>query len=102
MPTLYDLRSAVSYQFRRAMSTIISRSLSGMTVTLNIIMDGALTGAAFNPARALGPMIATGNFRGAWLYVVAPIVGALVAAIVHTGFERLAHGQPAGAHNAAE
>jgi hypothetical protein len=43
MPTLYDLRSAVSYQFRRAMSTIISRSLSGMTVTLNIIMDGALT-----------------------------------------------------------
>src|ERR1700747_1825111 len=31
----------------------------GMTLTLNIIMGGALTGAPFNPARALGPMIAT-------------------------------------------
>ena len=57
----------------------------GMTLTLNIIMGGALTGAAFNPARALGPMIATGNFSNAWLYVAAPIVGAVVAALVHTG-----------------
>jgi MIP family channel proteins len=39
----------------------------GMTLTLNIIMGGALTGAAFNPARALGPMVATGNFSDAWL-----------------------------------
>jgi MIP family channel proteins len=62
----------------------------GMTLTLNIIMGGALTGAAFNPARALGPMIATGNLSDAWLYVAAPIVGAIVAAIVHTGLARLA------------
>ena len=46
----------------------------GMTLTLNIIMGGALTGAAFNPARALGPMVATGNFTDAWLYLTAPIV----------------------------
>ena len=61
----------------------------GMTLTLNIIMGGALTGAAFNPARALGPMIATGNLSNAWLYVAAPIVGAVVAALVHTGLARL-------------
>jgi glycerol uptake facilitator-like aquaporin len=63
----------------------------GMTLTLNIIMGGALTGAAFNPARALGPMVATGNFSDAWLYLTAPIVGAIVAAIVHTGLVRLTH-----------
>ena len=63
----------------------------GMTLTLNIIMGGALTGAAFNPARALGPMVATGNFSDAWLYLSAPIVGAIVAAILHTGLARLAH-----------
>jgi MIP family channel proteins len=63
----------------------------GMTLTLNIIMGGPLTGAAFNPARALGPMVATGNFNDAWLYVVAPIVGAIVAAILHTGLARLIH-----------
>jgi MIP family channel proteins len=61
----------------------------GMTLTLNIIMGGALTGAAFNPARALGPMVATGNSRDAWLYLTAPIVGAIVAAILHTGLVRL-------------
>ena len=60
-----------------------------MTLTLNIIMGGPLTGAAFNPARALGPMVATGHFNDAWLYFVAPIVGAIVAAILHTGLARL-------------
>ena len=62
----------------------------GVTLTLNIIMGGALTGAAFNPARALGPMVATGNFSDAWLYLTAPIVGAIVAALLHTGLTRLA------------
>src|SRR6202048_470717 len=63
----------------------------GMTLTFNILMGGALTGAPFNPARALGPMVATGNFNDAWLYLTAPIVGAIIAAIVHTGLARLAH-----------
>jgi aquaporin Z len=61
----------------------------GMTLTLNIIMGGALTGAAFNPARALGPMVATGNFADAWLYMTAPFVGAVIAAFVHLGLTRL-------------
>ena len=63
----------------------------GMTLTFNILMGGALTGAAFNPARALGPMVAIGNFNDAWLYLIAPLVGAIVAAILHTGVARLAH-----------
>jgi MIP family channel proteins len=61
----------------------------GMTLTFNILVAGALTGAPFNPARALGPMVATGNFTDAWLYLIAPIVGAIVAAILHTGLVRL-------------
>jgi glycerol uptake facilitator-like aquaporin len=61
-----------------------------MTLTFNILMGGALTGAPFNPARALGPMVATGNFDDVWLYMAAPIVGAIVAAILHTGFGWLA------------
>src|SRR3979411_368223 len=62
----------------------------GMTLTFNILMGGALTGAAFNPARALGPMVATGKFDDAWLYLAAPIVGAIIAAILHTGLRGLA------------
>jgi aquaporin Z len=36
-------------------------------------------------------MVATGKFSDAWLYLTAPIVGAIVAAILHTGLARLAH-----------
>src|SRR5712675_979865 len=61
----------------------------GMTLTFNILMGGPLTGAPFNPARALGPMVATGNFNDAWLYLTAPVVGAIVAAILHAGLTRL-------------
>jgi MIP family channel proteins len=73
----------------------------GVTLTLNIIMGGALTGAAFNPARALGPMVATGNFSDAWLYLTAPIVGAIVAAILHAGLVRLAQERMATAGHSA-
>jgi aquaporin Z len=69
----------------------------GMTLTLNIIMGGALTGAPFNPARALGPMVATGNFVDAWLYMIAPLVGAIVAAGVHAGLTSIADEQAAAA-----
>ena len=61
----------------------------GVTLILNIIMGGLLTGAAFNPARALGPMVATGNFSDAWLYLSAPVVGAIIAAVLHAGLDRL-------------
>ncbi|KAA3451600.1 hypothetical protein C7I87_06180 [Mesorhizobium sp. SARCC-RB16n] len=69
----------------------------GMTVTLNILMAAALTGAPFNPARALGPMVATGNFTDAWLYTIAPVIGAVVAAFVHLGLRRLAREDRIGA-----
>ena len=69
----------------------------GLTLVFNILMGGALTGAAFNPARALGPMIVTGNLSDAWLYVLAPIVGAIIAAVVHTGLSVLTHERPAEA-----
>ena len=71
-------------------------------MVLNILMGGALTGAAFNPARALGPMIMTGNLGDAWLYVLAPIVGATIAAVVHTGLSRLADERTMAAPVAAE
>jgi len=61
----------------------------GMTVAFDIMMGGALTGANFNPAISLGPMVATDNFTNAWLYVTAPIAGAIVAALIHEGLKLL-------------
>jgi len=73
----------------------------GMTLTLNIMMGGALTGAPFNPARALGPMVATGNFTEVWLYMIAPLVGAVMATFVHLGLKRVAGEEPTIAHAVA-
>jgi MIP family channel proteins len=57
--------------------------LIGMTLTADILIAGALTGGAANPARALGPAVASGNYASLWLYWVGPIIGALLAGFVY-------------------
>ena len=44
-----------------------------------------LTGTSVNPARSLGPALVVGGtaLSQVWLFIVAPLVGALVAAIIH-------------------
>ena len=55
----------------------------GMAATAGFIAIGPLTGGSMNPARTLGPMIATRAFEGLALYLTAPIVGAIVAAVAY-------------------
>jgi len=57
--------------------------LVGMTLTADILIAGPLTGGAANPARALGPAIASGSYGTLWIYLVGPIVGALLAGFVY-------------------
>jgi len=57
--------------------------LIGTTLTADILIAGALTGGAANPARALGPAVASGNYASLWLYWVGPIIGALLAGFVY-------------------
>ncbi|HUP99514.1 MAG TPA: aquaporin [Aeromicrobium sp.] len=54
----------------------------GGTVTAGVLIVGALSGAAFNPAVALGVSFAKLSAWGnLWVYVVAQVVGAVLAAI---------------------
>jgi len=55
--------------------------LVGGVVTANILIGGLLTGAAMNPARWFGPALAFGDLNAAVVYIVGPLVGAVVAAI---------------------
>ncbi len=55
----------------------------GLTVTMDILMAGPLTGAAMNPARHFGPALIEGEWKDAWIYWVAPIAGGVLASIVH-------------------
>lgn len=37
-----------------------------------------------NPVRTIGPAIAANNFKGIWIYLTAPILGALTGAGIYT------------------
>ncbi|MBX9928686.1 MAG: aquaporin [Gemmatimonadaceae bacterium] len=55
----------------------------GLTVTVNILAIGGLTGASMNPARSFGPAVAMGNFEAQLIYWLAPITGGVLAALVY-------------------
>ncbi|MGZ4380870.1 MAG: MIP family channel protein [Gaiellaceae bacterium] len=56
----------------------------GGTVGLDAMFGGPITGASMNPARSLGPGIVTGDLHAIWIYLLAPIVGASLAALTYT------------------
>ncbi|RZT84209.1 aquaporin Z/aquaporin NIP [Pseudonocardia sediminis] len=58
----------------------------GFALTVSVMIAGPVTGGAVNPVRALGPMIVSGNPANFWVYVVGPIAGGLVAALVYDRF----------------
>jgi MIP family channel proteins len=55
----------------------------GLTVCMDILFGGPLTGAAMNPARAFGAACASGVWTDHWLYWVAPMAGGAAAARVY-------------------
>jgi MIP family channel proteins len=54
----------------------------GGTLTILILFIGPLTGAGFNPARSLGPSLASEYFSNLYVYVIGPFVGALLAGLL--------------------
>jgi MIP family channel proteins len=55
----------------------------GLVLTMDILMGGALTGASMNPARTFGPALAMNDFSYLWMYLVGPMVGGAVAALLY-------------------
>ncbi|HEX6898824.1 MAG TPA: aquaporin [Thermoanaerobaculia bacterium] len=75
-------------------ATIPAGLAIGLTLTFCILMGGPLTGASLNPARTIGPALATGNFSDLWVYLVGPPLGGIVAGLLYkTVFEEEKHGK---------
>jgi len=66
----------------------------GLTLTGVHILGIGLTGTSVNPARSLGPAIAaavagnTAPLASLWVFIVGPLVGAAIAAIVYRALEK--------------
>ena len=56
-------------------------SIGGMIFLLHLV-GVPLTGASMNPARTLGPAIASGFWEFHWIYWVGPIIGGIIAGLI--------------------
>ena len=54
----------------------------GTTLGFIVMVGGPLTGGSFNPARWFGPALVSGEWGGVWPYLLGPIVGSVLAALV--------------------
>ena len=55
----------------------------GLTVALDILIGGPISGAAMNPARHLGPALLGGGTQYIWLYWLGPVIGGVLAGITY-------------------
>jgi aquaporin NIP len=60
---------------------IIAGIAVGGVVLLEAMFAGPITNASMNPARSIAPNIVSGNIEGLWLYILAPIIGAILAVV---------------------
>ena len=51
----------------------------GSVIGLEALFAGPICGASMNPARSLAPAIISGHLEHLWLYVAAPVLGAILA-----------------------
>nr|MCH9698927.1 aquaporin [Gammaproteobacteria bacterium] len=53
----------------------------GSVVMFEAMFAGPISGASMNPARSLGPAIASMQLTSLWIYMIAPVIGALLAVV---------------------
>jgi MIP family channel proteins len=67
----------------RGASHKIAGFATGLTVTMDVLFGGAFTGAAMNPARALGPALAAHHWQNHGVYWVGPLLGGVLAGVIY-------------------
>jgi glycerol uptake facilitator-like aquaporin len=60
----------------------------GGLIGLGIVLLGTSTGGSLNPARQFGPAVISGHTDKLWVYLLAPMVGAEIAARLLQAFQK--------------
>lgn len=55
----------------------------GLSLTLVHLFGIAFTGTSVNPARSFGPALLSGNLADVWVFIVGPLAGGVLAALVY-------------------
>jgi MIP family channel proteins len=55
----------------------------GFALAVGVFIAGPVTGGSVNPARSLGPMLVAGDLTSVWLYVLGPIIGGVLGALLY-------------------
>ena len=55
----------------------------GLAIAFDIMAFGPYTGAAMNPARWFGPALSSGSWSDWFVWIVGPVAGAIIAAVVY-------------------
>ena len=59
----------------------------GLVVAGIILFAGPISGGSFNPARSFAPALVSGNLTALWIYIIAPILGAILAMLLWKFFK---------------
>jgi aquaporin Z len=72
---------------RSEKTSAIAGIVIGLTLAFVHIMGIPLTGTSVNPARSLAPALFMGGaaLQQVWVFIVAPIIGAVIAGLAHKG-----------------
>lgn len=60
----------------------------GCVILLEALLAGPICGASMNPFRSLAPALITGNMKSLWIYLTAPLLGAITATFIFKALKR--------------
>jgi aquaporin NIP len=67
---------------QRAVGEAAALAIGG-AVALGSLVGGPISGASMNPARSIGPAVVSGDLTHLWIYLLAPPLGAIAAALLY-------------------
>ncbi|KAJ8775262.1 hypothetical protein K2173_020266 [Erythroxylum novogranatense] len=71
----------------------------GSSVCITSILAGPVSGGSMNPARTLGPAIASEYYKGLWVYFIGPVIGTVLASWAYKFIRDADPAQPNSPHS---